>query len=205
MEHLTNIEREFWSQTEFSRVAVSRPLVPVYRVGEPFLRGRRTWPEGSEFAYSPGGLELTLFRSDISDDIISEVRRGEVELALIVELPLIVLAYRFGDTLAWNDVPYCWHMQPPSWRTVPSVDCALEARALLWITLVDATDGIIQAQRGVTLSPRFTRSLQEAIRAQALMPFDPDECTTAVSKIFLTYPSTVDRLSLAEARTMGNE
>ena len=74
-----------------------------------------------------------------------------------------------------------------------------EARALLWITLVDAEDGIIHAQRGVTLSPSFTRSLRGAIRAQALMAFDPDECTAAISKIFLNYPSTVDRLVLAEA------
>ena len=151
------------------------------------------------------GHELTLFRSDIHEDIVNEVRRGQAEFALIVEPPLIVLAYRFGQSIPWDDVPYSWHLQPVSWRVVPSVDHSPEARALLWISLVGAEDGIIHAQRGMTLSPSFTRSLHDAIRTQALMAFDPEDCTSAISRVFLNYPSTVDRLSLAEARTMGNE
>ena len=205
MKHLEEIEREFWCQTSHGRTTVNRPLMPVYRVGERFHRGRQSWPEGSEFAYSPGGLELTLFQSNIPRETVDAVRCGQVEIALIVELPLIVLAYRFGEALSWHDVPYSWHMQPASWRVVPSVEHSPQARALLWITLVDAEDGVIQAQRGVTLSPSFTRSLRDAIRTQALMPFDPAECTTAISKIFLNYPSTVDRLVLAKVRTIGNE
>jgi hypothetical protein len=205
MKHLEQTEQEFWSKTGRAYTAATRPLVPVYRVGELFCRKRTTWPEGGQFTYSPGGLELTLFLSDIRDDVVNEVRRGVVELALIVELPLIVLNYRFGQSIAWNDVPYSWHMQPASWRIVPSVDHSPESRALLWITLVGADDGIIHAQRGVTLSPSFTRSLHGAIRAQALMAFDPEECTSAISKVFLNFSTTVDRLALAEARTMGNE
>jgi hypothetical protein len=205
MKHLKEIEREFWSKTGRTYPLAKRSLVPVYRVGELFRRGHETWPEGGQFAYSPGGLELTLFLSDISDDVVNEVRRGDVELALIVELPLIVVTYRFGQSIPWNDVPYSWHLQPVSWRVVPSVEDSLQSRALLWITLVGAEDGLIHAQRGVTLSPSFTRSLHKAIRTQALMAFDPEECTAAISKVFLKYPSTVDRLTLAEARTMGNE
>jgi len=205
MKHSERTEQEFWSKTGRSYPSAKRSLAPVYRVGERFCRGRETWPEGGQFTYSPGGLELTLFLSDIREDVVNEVRRGEVELALIVELPLIVVTYRFGQSIPWNDVPYSWHLQPVSWRVVPSVERSLESRALLWITLVGAEDGIIHAQRGVTLSPSFTRSLHGAIRTQALMAFDPEECTTAVSKVFLNYPTTVDRLALAEARTMGNE
>jgi hypothetical protein len=205
MKHSERTEQEFWSKTGRTYPAAKRSLVPVYRVGELFCRGRETWPEGGQFTYSPGGLELTLFFSDIREDVVNEVRRGEVELALIVELPLIVLTYRFGQSIPWDDVPYSWHLQPVSWRVVPSVERSLESRALLWITLVGAEDGIIHAQRGVTLSPSFTRSLHGAIRTQAMMAFDPEECTRAVSKVFLNYPTTVDRLALTEARTMGNE
>jgi len=76
---------------------------------------------------------------------------------------------------------------------------------LLWISLVGAEDGIIHAQRGMTLSPGFSRALHDAIRAQALMAFDAKECTLAISRVVLNHPSTIDRLSLAVARTMGNE
>ena len=80
-----------------------------------------------------------------------------------------------------------------------------ETRALLWISLVGADDGIIHAQRGIALSPSFTLALHGAIRAQALTAFDPEQCTLAISKIFLSRPATVDRLPQAVARTMGNE
>jgi hypothetical protein len=205
MKHSERTEQESWSKTGRSYPSAKRSLVPVYRVGERFSRRREAWPEGGQFTYSPGGLELTLFLSDVREDVVNEVRRGEVELALIVELPLIVVTYRFGQSIPWNDVPYSWHMQPESWRVVPSLEHSLHSRALLWITLVGTEDGIIHAQRGVTLSPSFTRSLHGAIRTQALMAFDAEECTSAISKVFLNYPTTVDRLALAEARTMGNE
>jgi hypothetical protein len=205
MKHLHDIEELFWSKTSRSRPSAKRPLVPVYRVGEFFRTGQYSWPEGAQFTYSPGGHELTLFRSCIHEDVVNEVRRGEAELALIVERPLIVLTYRFGASIPWNDVPYSWHLQPVSWRVIPTVDPSPEARALLWITLVGTEDGVIHAQRGVTLSPSFTRTLHGAIRTQALMAFDPGECTSAISKVFLNYPSTADRLLLAQARTMGNE
>jgi hypothetical protein len=205
MKQSREIEQEFWSQTGVTRASEKRFLIPVYRVGEVFRQGRKAWPEGGQFTYSRGGFELTLFVADIRADVVNEVHAGEVEFALIVELPLIVLMYRFGQSIPWNDVPYSWHLQPVSCRVVPSVDNSVESRALLCLTLVGADDGIIHAQRGVTLSPRFTHSLQRAIRAQAMMAFNPEDCTSAISKVFLDYSTAVDRLALAEARTMGNE
>ena len=73
--------------------------------------------------------------------------------------------------------PYTWHMQPAHCRVTPPLESSPETRALLWITLVGADDGMIHAQRGMTLAPAFTRTLQDAIRAQASTPFDPDLCT----------------------------
>jgi hypothetical protein len=205
MKHLKSIEQEFWSKASRTYTSTSQSLVPVYRVGESFRRGRTRWPDGGQFTFSPGGFELTLFHSDLRDEVVHEVRRGEVELALIVELPLIVVTYRFGQSIPWSDVPYSWHLQPMTWRIIPELEPSLQTRALLWITLVGANDGIIHAQRGVTLSPAFTRSLHDAIRTQALTAFDAEDCTSAISKVFLNYSSTVDRLVLAEARTRGNE
>jgi hypothetical protein len=205
MKHLAKIEQEFWSKRSPTCKLPSPNLVPVFRVGELFQSGRTNWPQGGQFTYSPGGLELTLFRTSMSAEVVNAVRQGEVELALITELPLIVLAYRFGDAISWDDVPYSWHLQPASWRVVPSRGHSPDTRVLLWITLVDVSSGLICAQRGVTLSPNFTRTLHEAIHDQALLPFDADECTSAVSRVFLQYPTTADRLRLANVRTLGNE
>jgi len=205
MKYFQDVEQVFRFKLSRNRTPANRPLMPVYRVGEPFRRGRRSWPEGANYTCSPGGHELSLFHLDIREDMVSEVSRGQAEFAMIVEPPVLVLAYRFGQSIPWGDVPYSWHLQPVDWRVVPSPDHSPEARALLWISLVGAEDGIIHAQRGMTLSPGFSRALHDAIRAQALMAFDAKECTSAISRLFLNHPSTVDRLSLAVARTMGNE
>jgi hypothetical protein len=181
-----------------------RPVAPVYRVGELFSRGRRTWPAGAEFAFGPGGHELVLFHPGIGPERIDDVRRGPAEFALIVQPPVIVLAYRFGDSIPWEDTPYSWHLQPEYRRVVPAAVVAPEARALLWITLVGAEDGIIHAQRGMTLSPPFTRALHDAIRDQAMSRFNPCECTSAISSLYLTRPHVLDRLEVAVAQTVGN-
>jgi hypothetical protein len=183
---------------------VRRPVAPVYRVGELLHRGRRRWPSGAEFAFGPGGHELTVFSAGIGPDLVDAVRRGPAEFALVVEGPVIVLAYRFGESIPWGDAPYCWHLQPEFRRVVPAAVVAPEARALLWITLVGADDGIIHAQRGMTLSPPFTRALHDAIRAQAMSPFDSTDCTLAISSLYPPHCDTVDRLESSVARTMGN-
>src|SRR5262249_7488259 len=177
---------------------------PVYRVGEVFSRRRRSWPAGAEFAFGPGGHGLTLFHPLIRPELIEDVRRGPAEFALIVRPPVIVLAYRFGETIPWEDTPHSWHLQPEFRRVVPATIVTPEIRSLLWITLVGAEDGIIHAQRGMTLSPPFTRALHDAIRAQAMSRFDSHACTAAISALYPPDLDTVDRLDMAVARTMGN-
>ncbi len=192
------------STQTYPRGRMHQRVVPAYRVGELFHPDHRLWPEGVQFNCGPGHYELVLFHAEIGADLVEAVRRGPAEFALIVEPQVIVLAYRFGELIPWQDIPYSWHLQPAARQVIPSVVPSSEARSLLWITMVGARDGIIHAQRGMTLSPSFTRTLHTAIRDQAARSFDPEECTGAISSIYLEYPHTVDRLSIAAARTMGN-
>ena len=205
MKRFQDLDQDFRNKTRRNHAQSKRSLVSVYRVGESFRRGYHRWPRGARFSYSPGGLELMLFHRRIPEDAIADVLRGPAEFALIVDLPVIVLAYRFGESISWDDVPYSWHLQPAGCRVIPPPEHSPEARVLLWISLVGADDGIIHAQRGMTLSPAFTLALHQAIRDQATMNFDPKECTSALSRVYLDHFSIVDRLSLAVARTMGNE
>src|SRR5262245_60661647 len=133
----------YWMSKAHDCTSPKRRSVPVYRVGEPLQRGRRHWPAGAQYTHGLGGHELTIFRPDIDEQMIQDVRYGEAEFALITQPPVIVLAYRFGKSIPWSDAPYCWHFQPAHWRTIPDRETSPELRALVWISLVGADDGII--------------------------------------------------------------
>jgi hypothetical protein len=205
MRQFQNIDRELGRSTNRNNIPSKIQPFPIYRVGGLYREEHHCWREGTQLTYSPNGLELTLFHRDISQVVIADVQRGSAEFAMIVDHPLIVLAYRFGTSSFWNDVPYCWHLDPSHRRVIPKIDPSPEARVLLWVSLVGANDGIIHAQRGLTFSPSFTSALNHTLRAQAMTGFVPEDCTSAISRLYLRYPSITDRLALAVVRTMGNE
>jgi hypothetical protein len=205
MKHFYDAGQAYRAELSRTRTFAAQTLVPAYRVGQPLRQSQRSWPEGAQFTHSRGGHELTLFRAEINLTVVDDVSRGAAEFALVVEHPLIVLAYRFGDSIKWNDVPYCWHLQPADSRQVPALVSQAQTRALIWVTLVSTQDGIIRAQRGLTLSPQFTRAVNDAIRTQAKTSFDPRDYTAAISRAYVGFSSTESRLSIAVSRTMGNE
>lgn len=178
--------------------------VPSYRVGEPFEAGRDRWPEGTQYLHGKSGHELTLFVSSPTPEMVAGVRRGEARFALSEVGPVFYLAYWFEGSPGWADVPYCWHLQHREQRATPPTAASPESRALLWISLVGADDGLIHAQRGVTLSPEFTRELHRAIRAQAAAPFDPLECALSIAEACRERPDAERRLDSAYAWSAGN-
>lgn len=190
-----------WSRTG---MRIQELNVPAYRVGERLRRDRASWPICAQYGYGPCGHELTLFEADPTPEEIDDVRRGEAVFALTVLGPVFYLAFRFGEAADWRDVPYAWHVQHIEARATPPTASSSEDRALLWISLVGADDGVIRAQRGVTLSPSFTRSLHQAIRDQAEAPFDPLECTLAIAEACRLRPDASQRLVQASAWSRGN-
>ena len=205
MRQFQDLDRRLQCETSRNHTQPKVRPISTYRVGEFYHHGQNNWREAAQFTYHPSGPELTIFQRDISDDFITAVQRGPAEFAMIVDLPLIVLAYRFGNSISWNDIPYCWHLQPAGRRLMPTLNPSPEARVLLWVSLVGANDGIIHAQRGLTFSPSFTLALHHAIRAQAMTSFNAEDCTSAISRLYVNYSAIADRLPLAVVRTMGNE
>lgn len=142
-------------------------------VGKLFAPGVTRWAEGPEYNYLPGGHFLRLSFAEPSPQEISGVAKGACDFALHVDGRLIVLFYRFGedgDAIPWSDAPYDWHLVPEG--DLPSADLAAASRAALTVALVDATTGVLEALRIVTLSHDFTIALHGAIRAQAALPRD---------------------------------
>jgi hypothetical protein len=192
-----------WNREEMA--VADQPPSPSYRVGELLVEGRTSWPRGAQYGYGPGGHALTLFAPVEDGRLVEDVHRGDAHFALTMAGPVFYLAFRFGDSGGWADVPYAWHLQHPEARATPPRDRSPESRALLWISLVGTGDGVVYAQRGVTLSPEFTRTLHEAIRRQAGSRFDPLECSLAVAEATAGRPGIAQRLLQASAWTRGND
>jgi hypothetical protein len=181
-----------------SRLCGSRP----YRVGESFREGRTVWPEETFYGIDRDGYLLTLFRAGITESDREEFRRGFAEFALVVQPPLAVLAFRFGEAAGWETIPYAWPLSSnrPG-RYLPAAKTAPGTQALLWVSLVNAEDGLIEAQRGIVLDPEFTRALNEAIRQQARAPFDPGSYVRAIATLHADLPTAAEIVERATVRT----
>ena len=156
-------------------------------------------------SYHHGQHDLTLLVKGDGERHIADLRSGEAEFALVVEDPLILIGSRFGDAIPWSLAPYNWHFTPREAQILPPLAKSPgEERIALAVVLVDAADKTIRARRCVTLSLDFTRALNEAIREQAQLPFDPRAQTRAMADLHnrgLTARSVVAR---ASCRTLGS-
>jgi hypothetical protein len=120
--------------------------------------------------------------------------RSGVDLALYLDPPeLIILLYRISHACQWSDSPYTYHMVPEDRQQWPELPEG-EQRALLTITLVSTETGIIEALRGVTMSPEMTRELHNAIRRQAEAQWSQYD-----SKLKTTYARYTSRQLLERA------
>jgi hypothetical protein len=152
------------------------------------------WLEGAEYQYRLGCHGLVLAIRGETEHHETAVGRAEAEFALVVEGPLLVFGYRFGDAMSWSwAAPYNWHFAPPVERVMPAAIAPTpeaDARlwATLWITLVDADAGRVRVRRAVALRPEFTHALHGVLRAQALRPFRGAAADRALDR--LRYAAT---------------
>jgi len=153
---------------------------------------------------SRGEHELTLTLHGVESRHAIAVAAGEAEFALIDESPLLVLCARFGDAIPWICSPICWHHVPSRERILPPVAGSEEEKRLqLQIVLIDGDDGSIKATRCVTFSLDFTRILNEAIREQARLPYDPREHERRLKELNRRCPTPHAMVAYSAARTPG--
>lgn len=158
----------------------------------------------AQYTYFRREHELILTLRGVESQHAIAVARGEAEFALIDESPLLVLCTRFGDVIPWISAPFFWHRLPSEERVLPPVTGSEDERRLqLQIMLTDGDDGSVKATRCVTFSLDFTRILNEAIREQARLPFDPREQERRLNHLKRRCPTAHAMVAYAAARTPG--
>jgi hypothetical protein len=140
--------------------------VTVFRVGKPLYPDRTSWPQGVQFSYRGGNLELVIFNLRPSESEIAGVNGGLGEFALVPYHGALFFLYKLGKHGQWSDAPYSWWLVPEEERIPPPSDLAADSGAPLQLRLVDCADGILRAQALLNLPPGFTRALFSEIRRQ---------------------------------------
>jgi hypothetical protein len=174
----------------------------LFAVGQPYHGDRKIWPEIAQLHWMSGELDLVLFFDRPSRHEIDAVRAGRAEFALYDADGQVIVSYRFEGKRAnvpWSDAPYQWHRVPPDRRVAPPEETALtpETRVKLYITLVNAMGGLVEALRITSLSPEFTRALFAAIRRQAAAPYERVAYEWSLQVLFSKYTS--EQLASASA------
>lgn len=178
-----------------------------YEVGKPYHADRKVWPECAQLHWMDGELELTMFFDAPSRHEVEAVRKGKSEFALYDRDGLVVLLYHFDGqraTVPWSDASYQWHLVPPDRRVSPPELPAAETRVKLFITLVNAQGGLIEALRIQSLSPELTRAIFGAIRRQMDLPWPGrDAYDRTIANLYRRYPNSTDMLVDSVARSPG--
>ncbi len=159
--------------------------MPTYRVGDPFHLNRTTWPETAQFNHRMGGWELVLFFGSPKPQEIEAVRSANVRIGVAELERCLFLLYDFGRSFN-GDAPYQWHLVPEAQRTTPDA-IVPPMRIYLPIILVDAHTGRVRALRMVSLSPRVSFAVVDAIRKQPERPFDAADYDRRLQAVYARY------------------
>ena len=150
---------------------------PIFEIAGTLVAGPILSPsaEPALTALRDSGHELVLNYEGVSHREISAVRWGQASFALIVEPPLIVLCYRFGEAVPWALAPFRWNEFSAQDRmTVQWDEQEFLAQANLKVSLVEAADGRVLANRVAPLSRSLSRAWVAAIRRQSIQTcFNP--------------------------------
>jgi hypothetical protein len=164
------------------------------------------WPDHAQHAYGKPGQELFLVYHGVTEREIAAVKWGQAAFALVVEPPLIMLLFRFGNGIPWSVAPCRWHKIPSAQRFQSSwAVSAPGEHVCVRATLIDADTCRLCAVRTEPLSPILTRAWNAAIRRQASRSCSEGRYSAALAQFARRFPHARSLLSQALATSMGSE
>jgi hypothetical protein len=155
----------------------------------PSIEDHRDLPEGAVYRYDQRGHELLRIVRGVEADMVAAVTGEPVEIALLIEGPLVVVSSRVGQTLPWAGASYHWHRVWNSERVMPPRAVDTVAGSRLDLILLEAMGGRVRAVRSLTLPVEFTRVLHEAILDQARYTYNPVEERRAMESLLSRCPT----------------
>jgi hypothetical protein len=155
----------------------------------PSIDSRYDWPEGAVYRYDRRGHELLRIVRQVDAGLAAAVAGEPVEIALLIDGPLVVVCSKIGGALPWAGASYHWQRVRNSDRIMPATADATVVGSRLDLLLLEAMGGRVRAIRPLTLPVEFTRVLHEAILDQARYTYNPGEERRAMETLLRRCPS----------------
>lgn len=176
-----------------------------YEVSQPIDPTRTPRPEGVYYQLEEGGHVMYAFFGDPDRTEVNAFQHGKVELAVYSEHPALFMLAQFG-ALPWVDAPFSWHLVPDGHK--PQFDLPEEAtkstQELLSVVLADARNTIVRALRVVSMPRAVSDAVREAMKRQAVAPWDARQYDRALARI-TSKLTTAQMLSAAHARGVAGK
>jgi hypothetical protein len=167
----------------------------------PSIEGHGDWPEGAAYRYDRRGHELLRIARGIDEGMAAAVAREPVEIALLIDGPLVVVCSKVGEALPWAGASYHWHRVRNSDRVLPTTAADTLVGSRVDLILLEAVGRRVRAVRSLTLPVEFTRILHEAILDQSRYTYDPGEERRAMETLLRRCPTPGSLISLACVKT----
>ena len=164
------------------------------KVGMPFILGVTALPEDTAYNYTPGGHTLTLCVSDPTRGQIHAVQNEAAVFGLFEREHTLFILAKFGR-LPWQASYYNWWINAPVLRPDPCHDLrCLKGGIAVSVCMVNASNGILEALRSVTLSHEFSRALLWKVSDQTKPPFDPWRHAEIVDEVLDGFATGVNMM-----------
>lgn len=154
-----------------------------YEVGQ-IVDNFKHHSEGVQFDISDDGATMLVFFERPVAEEIEQFKSGKAFEIRFTELyGIIMITVKIGN-LNWMDTPYTPHFS----KNLTKFQLPNEKQGLsLTLVLVDALTGEIKHMRFLGLSERFTKKLFGVVMEHKVKPFNKDEYSKSINRIFSVY------------------
>lgn len=168
-------------------------------IGQPFVEGVDSWPDGRfEYRVFGGGHHLLqLCYGRITERDLHNFQYGQVHLGLAKLQQTLFLLFRIEGFLDWSDQAYnirlVEHAEDRELPTHPP-----GTHQVLSLVLVEAETGLVRAMRVVTWSKHASAVLDRLLREQLEDPaWSPEGHARRVHEVYAKCPSSKDLVKAA--------
>lgn len=159
------------------------------------------WPEEALYTYDSEGHTLLVYFPRVEVHERRDFCEGEAEFALLYDLPVIFLLFRFGGQF-WAEAPFSVHFVAERKRSTTVIEPNGLVRSDIEVHLVDSTTQVLAVRRRLTLPDEFALKVEEMMWEQITTGWDGREHYVAALERITRLEETEDLLERSVCRTL---